>query len=271
MALQELYRDRVAVVTGGASGIGAALCRELAGRGAIVFVCDCDAQGAERVVQEIQSHGGQAQPIALDVRDRLAMDAAVQSVLAARQRLDFVFNNAGVGCWGDAREFSAEQWRDLFDVNYWSCVYGTLAAYRWMAAHGGGHIVNTASLAGLVPVPGAAPYAAAKHAVVGFSLSLRAEAAEFGVNVSVVCPGPVKSSFHDSLVRAGGNDVGRSAPRMLLEAESAAREILTGVERNSANIVFPARSRRTWWKWRFRPAWLARAHRAIVRNLRRDA
>jgi short-subunit dehydrogenase len=140
-----------------------------------------------------------------------------------------------------------------------------------MAAHGGGRIVNVASLAGLVPVPGTAPYTAAKHAVVGFTLALREEAERFGVQVCVVCPGPVKSDFHASMLRPAGLPPGRKAPADLLDARAAARDILRGVESNAPTIVFPGRARRTWWKWRVWPAWLKSAQRRIVENLRADA
>jgi NAD(P)-dependent dehydrogenase (short-subunit alcohol dehydrogenase family) len=260
----------VALVTGGASGIGAALCRELAARGAFVVVTDRDEAGAQAIQAEIQAHRGRTQACQLDVCNREAVEATIASTIEQHGRLDFVFNNAGVGCWGDARTFTAEQWREIFEINFWGAVHCALAAYRAMAERGGGKIINTASLAGLVPVPGAAPYTAAKHALVGFSLALRAEAAEYGVQVSVACPGPVKSSFHASLVRAGEAEAGRAAPRELLDATSAAQEILTGMERNEALIVFPRRARQTWWKWRISPSWLAGAQRVIVRNLRRN-
>jgi len=265
------YREKVAVVTGAASGIGAALCRELADRGAQVVVIDRVAEGAAEQVASINSAGRKATAVTVDVRDGGALEQAIQGIATQHGRLDLMFNNAGLGCWGDAREFSADAWREIMDVNYWGCVHGSLAAYRWMAEHGGGCIVNTASLAGLIPVPGAVPYSAAKHAVVGFSLALRAEAEALGVQVNVACPGPVASQFHASMLRPGDASPGRAPPGETIDAAQAAREILRGVERNDALIVFPARARRTWWKWRTSPGWLQEAQRAIVANLRRES
>ncbi len=265
------YREKLAVVTGAASGIGAALCRELAGRGAEVVAIDRDALGTETLVAQIDAGGEKAGAVTLDVRDGGAIEKALQEIASRHGRLDLVFNNAGLGCWGDAREFSADAWREIIDVNFWGCVHGSLAAYRWMAEHRGGCIVNTASLAGLIPVPGAAPYSAAKHAVVGFSLALRAEAETLGVQVNVACPGPVASQFHTSLLRSGDAMPGRAPPGEMIDTEQAAQEILRGVERNDALIVFPARARRTWWKWRTSPGWLQGAQRAIVANLRRES
>lgn len=265
------YRDQVAIVTGGASGLGEALCAELAARGAKVVVLDCDRPGATAVAAKIQAAGGTAEAREVDVRDPIALQATVEAVADQYGRLDYLFNNAGLGCWGDALGFSPATWREILDVNYWGCVHGALAAYREMKRRGGGRIVNVASLAGLIPVPGAAPYSAAKHAVVGFSLALRAEAAPYGVQVNVVCPGPIASRFHASMLRPGEQPPGRAAPADTLDAAAAAREILRGVSRNEAMIVFPARARRTWWKWRLSPAWLASAQRQIVERLRREA
>jgi NAD(P)-dependent dehydrogenase (short-subunit alcohol dehydrogenase family) len=239
---------RVAAVTGGAGGIGAALCEELARRGTRVIVCDVNAHRASELAERITRKGGVAVARRLDVRDREQVDALVDEVTQEFGRLDDWFNNAGLGCWGDAREFSDDAWREIMDVNFWGCVHGSLAAYRWMSAHGGGRIVNVASLAGLVPVPGTAPYTAAKHAVVGFTLALREEAERVGVQVCVACPGPVKS-----------------------DSSGAARDILRGAATNVPAIVFPGRAQRTWWKWRLWPAWLKSAQRRIVENLRADA
>jgi short-subunit dehydrogenase len=191
----------------------------------------------------------------------------VETTTAANHRLDFMFNNAGIGAWGDVRCFADRQWQQIVDVNLWGAVHGTTAALAVMALQGDGHIVNTASLAGLVPVPAAVPYATAKHAVVGLSTSVRAEVATLGVRVSVVCPGPVRSSFHQSLVLADGALHSRKPSRIATDSRQAAREILAGVERNKAVIVFPRQARLTWIAYRICPALLGRIHRGIVENL----
>ena len=97
-----------------------------------------------------------------------------------------MFNNAGIAVAGDSRDLNLDHWRKVTDVNYWGVVYGSKFAFDAMAKQGHGHIVNIASLAGLIPFPTNLPYSATKHAVVGMSMSLRAEGADLGVNVSVV-------------------------------------------------------------------------------------
>jgi short-subunit dehydrogenase len=104
-----------------------------------------------------------------------------------------MLNNAGIALGGEVRDMDLEHWRRILDVNLWGVIHGTTAAYQVMVKQGFGHIVNTASLGGLIPEPMATAYATTKHAVVGLSTSLRAEAAELRVKVSVVCPGFVQT------------------------------------------------------------------------------
>lgn len=261
------FAGRVAIVTGGASGIGRALCLELGRRGARVVVADLDATGAQTVSDEINAAGGQARASALDVSRGEEVQKLVRETADAFGALDLMFNNAGVGVWGEVRELDLAHWRRAIDVNLWGAIHGSLAAYEVMTAQGSGHIVNTASLAGLVSAPTVTPYAAAKHGVVGLSTSLRAEAADLGVRVSVVCPGPIRTGFHDALLRADPEQ-GPVAPADSIDAGDAAREILRGVERNRRLMVFPSRARRIWAAQRLLPSWIARMNRGTVRRLR---
>jgi NAD(P)-dependent dehydrogenase (short-subunit alcohol dehydrogenase family) len=175
----------VAIVTGGGAGIGAALAAALTARGARVVVADIDPSRAQAPVGRGEALEGHQ----VDVTDAAALTALIDDVAARFGRLDYVFNNAGVSVTGDARDLELAHWRKVIDVNLMGVVHGTHAAYRVMTRQGHGHIVNIASLAGLIPLPTNVPYATSKHAVVGLSLSLRAEGAALGVRVSAVCPG----------------------------------------------------------------------------------
>ena len=125
----------------------------------------------------------------VDVTDAVAVQRLVDGTVAREGRLDLLFNNAGIAVFADARDTSLEDWNRLIDVNLRGVVHGVAAAYPLMVRQGSGHIVNTASAAGLLPSPANIAYAATKHAVVGLSLTLRAEAVHHGVGVSVICPG----------------------------------------------------------------------------------
>ncbi|MFB0533577.1 MAG: SDR family NAD(P)-dependent oxidoreductase [Anaerolineae bacterium] len=269
------FRDKVAIVTGGASGIGRALCQELGQRGAVVMVADINAEGAQQVASAIATTGGRARAAYLDVSQAEDVQRLVDETASEHGRLDYMFNNAGIAMAGEVRDTSLLQWRRLVDVNLWGVIYGTTAAYSLMVRQGFGHIVNTASLAGLVSFPALTPYAATKHAIVGLSTSLRAEAAGLGVKVSVICPGHVRTGIYDvaTVLKASREDAWALIPFNAMEAARAARVMLRGVARNRAIIIFPFHTRLPWWLHRLHPSlsaiWGSRVVR-MFRALRRD-
>jgi short-subunit dehydrogenase len=161
-------------------------------------------------------------------------------------------------------------WRRIIDVNLLGVVHGVAAAYPRMVAQGSGHLLNIASLAGLGPWPTMAPYATAKFAVVGLSLSLRAEAASLGVRVSVACPGFVQSGIYDAatIVNADVRRLWAKIPFPLMTAERAAARILRGMDRNEATIVFPFYARVLWWLGRINGALMTPLHRRVIADFR---
>src|SRR4051794_31394559 len=149
--------SRIAIVTGGASGIGRAIATALVRRGDTVTVADIDKQRAEEVAERL-SELGTAEAAGLDVTDAEAVGALFGSVKDRHGRLDLVFNNAGIAVGGGTEELTLDHWNKTIDVNLRGVVHGVHAAYPIMLAQGSGHIVNTASLAGLVPAPMMLPY-----------------------------------------------------------------------------------------------------------------
>ncbi len=172
-----VFDGTTAIVNGGASGIGRALAEELAKRGSEVVLADLQIELAEKVASEIHAVGGKAQAVGIDVVDFSAMERLIQDTVKRTGRLDYVFNNAGIGIGGSVEHYGIEDWHQILDVNLRGVINGVHAAYKVMIVQGFGHIVNTASLAGLMPSPGQVAYATTKHGVVGLSKSLRAEAA----------------------------------------------------------------------------------------------
>ena len=179
------FSGKVAIVTGAASGIGKAVAAGLAARGATVVLADIDEAGARAAAA---ATGGEA--AALDVTDAGQVRALVDGTVARHGRLDLMFNNAGVGAGGPVETLELAEWARVIDIDLNSVIYGVAAAYPHMVRQESGHIVNTASLAGLIPTPLLTPYATVKHAVVGLSVSLRVEAAAYGVRVERGLPRP---------------------------------------------------------------------------------
>lgn len=226
----------VAVVTGAASGIGRALCMELAAKGFQVAAADRDAAGLAAVASE------RIHPRVVDVADDEQVRTLITGARAEFGRLDYVFNNAGMVVGGDVEAMTLEQWQHIVDVNLWGVVHGTRHAYQVMLEQGFGHIVNTASTAGMLPVPRSTAYTATKHAVVGLSTSLRAEAAPHGIKVSAVVPGIVSTNIFGSATNLPGYNYQASIDRMPVKPitpERAARYILEGVRKNKSHIIFP--------------------------------
>ena len=266
------YHQKVAIVTGGGGGIGRALCEQLAQTGTTVVVADIAPDAARAVAQQICQAAGLARPVPLDVSNADAVQHTVAETVSEFGRLDFMFNNAGITKLGEVRDQPLDNWRRVVEVNLMGVVYGTDAAYRQMIRQGSGHIVNIASLAGLVPQPTSVPYTASKHAVVGLSTALRAEGADLGVRVSVVCPAFIRANMiHEGSVvgvRVADLDARRAA-WLMPTAEQAARAILRGVAHNREIIVYPFYARMLWWVSRIIPAGPFAWRKKIVRDFRR--
>jgi NAD(P)-dependent dehydrogenase (short-subunit alcohol dehydrogenase family) len=264
--------NRVAIVTGGASGIGRALCEQLAAAGAFVVVADINDRGAREVASVIRKGGGRAEAVLLDVSRGADVETVVNNVAATRQRLDYMFNNAAVAAVGELRDGNVEDFRRVVGVNLFGVVHGTMAAYRVMLRQGFGHIVNVASVTGLMPAPILTAYSATKWAIVGFSTALSAEASGLRVKVSVACPGLVRTSIAERNaywnVRKEDYLAWLPGQRMMLTPAQAAKAILRGVTRNQQIIVFPFSARVAWRLYRLCPSIITPLLRRTLKTFR---
>ncbi|MEE3849622.1 SDR family NAD(P)-dependent oxidoreductase [Gordonia sp. LSe1-13] len=212
-------------------------------------------------VAELRELAGK-QAIVTGVTDAAAVQETVDDVVDSAGRLDLMFDNAGIVLGGDTELLSPEQWNAIIDVNVRGVVHGVAAAYPHMVRRRGGHIVNTASAAGLMAAGRLASYVMSKHAVVGLSLALRSEAAAHGVGVTALCPGAVETPLLDK-GWVGGVD-GREFYRMgqggggFYPADRLADAALRSVVRNKALLVVPRRVRLGWALHRLSPALLQR-------------
>jgi len=271
------YQGAAAIVTGAASGIGRALACELAARGADVVLADLQIDEARKAADEIRSAGGRAEAVQLDVTDFPAVESLVKGVAQNRGRLDYLFNNAGIAIGGAMNDLNMEDWRRVLNVNLHGVIHGAVAAYPVMRAQGFGHIVNTASMAGLMANPMNLPYATAKHAVVGLSLSMRAETAHLGLRASVICPGVIRTPILDG-GRYGAMKMnlppekGREILERLrpMQPDVLARKALKAVAKNRAIMIFPWPWKMLWWLNRLSPTLGVAFARNRFAGLRRE-
>ena len=253
----------VAIVTGAASGIGRAISEALAQRGCQVVLADIDFGDAEAAAAQIREKGGRASARHLDVCDFAAVSELVTDTIEKLGRLDYIFNNAGIVVAGDVANYTLDAWHRIIAVNLGGVVNGVQAAYPAMIRQGFGHIVNTASIAGLVISRGVG-YTATKYAVVGLSRALRVEAQVHGVRVSVICPGAIRTPIlsggkHGIFLMPFPEDkqremAARSAERSHpMDVSIFARKVLDQVARNRAIIVVPGWNKIFWWIERASP------------------
>ena len=256
-----IFNEATAIVTGGASGIGRALARELAKRGCEVVLADRQIRLAEEVASEICASGGKASAQEINVTDYSAVEQLVLETTARTGRLDYMLNNAGIAIGGNVRHYSIEEWNQMVDVNLRGVINGVQATYQIMINQGFGHIVNTASMAGLIPFPGGVAYATTKHAVVGLSKSLRGEAASAGVNVSVLCPGVILTPILEG-GRYGSMSVEIHPDRLRqlweklkpMPPDIFAYKAINSVAKNKAIIIIPSWWKLFWWIDRLFPS-----------------
>lgn len=234
MSARTPAKRRIALVTGAGAGIGRALAQALGQRGDHVVVTDINPAAAEAVAQSIRGAGGSASSVPLDVADGESVGRCISESHETFGRLDFLFNNAGICVVGEARHLKPEDWTRQIDVNLRGVIHGVSAAYPLMIAQGFGHIVNIASTSALTPSPFMVGYSTTKYAVLGLSVGLRAEAAQHGVRVSVVCPGFIKTDMMKTqqVRNAERSDVVASVPIAYYPADRCARDILRGVDKN---------------------------------------
>jgi NAD(P)-dependent dehydrogenase (short-subunit alcohol dehydrogenase family) len=257
-----IFDGATAIVTGGASGIGRALAEELVKRGSEVVLGDLQIELAEEVASNIRASGGKAKAVKIDVTDFSAMEQLVQETFNRTGRLDYIFNNAGIVIGGPVSQYHIEDWNQVVGVNLCGVINGIQAAYKIMMAQGFGHIINTASMAGFMVGPGNVAYTTTKYAVVGLSKSLRAEAAQMGVRVSVLCPGVIRTP----ILEGGGKygkmliDIPPEQMRRLWERlrpmppNLFAQKVFDLVAKNKAIIIVPSWWKMFWWINRLSPS-----------------
>ena len=188
-----IFKDKVCIVTGAASGIGRSTCEQLARHGAYVVMADINSQQLEEVVEPLLKNGLKVKAVKLNVTDELAFKKVIEETAAEQGQLNYLFNIAGTAVLGETYDLTIDHWTKVFDVNFSGLAYGTFHAYQLMVKQGNGHIVNISSVEGVLPFPNTVAYVGTKHAVLGLTESLWVEAADTGVDLTVICPGYIST------------------------------------------------------------------------------
>jgi NAD(P)-dependent dehydrogenase (short-subunit alcohol dehydrogenase family) len=231
------FRGKTAFVTGGASGIGLAMAKAFAEAGMNVMLADVERAALDSAQEDLRRYGNHVRGIACDVADADSVERAAQATFAAFGKVHVLCNNAGVAAGGGIDVISVDSWRWVMDVNLMGVVYGVRSFLPHMRAHGeGGHIVNTASMAGMINGMGFSPYAATKFAVVAMSEGLRLQLAPLGIGVSVLCPHFVRTRIGES----GRNRPERYGQVPPLDPNSPAAAIVAELAKHIAAGLDPA-------------------------------
>ena len=231
------FKGKTAFVTGGASGIGLAMAKAFAERGMNVMLADVERSALDSALTDMEKFGNHVRGVACDVADPDRVERAAQASFEAFGKVHVLCNNAGVAAGGGIDSLSVESWRWVVDVNLMGVVYGVRSFLPHMRAHGeGGHIVNTASMAGMISDMGFSPYAATKFAVVAMSEGLRPRLQPFGIGVSVLCPFFVRTNIGD----AGRNRQERYGQMPTLDPNSPAAAMLEELRKQIAAGLDPA-------------------------------
>lgn len=244
------FNNKVAIVTGAASGIGLGIAKALVQRGAIVALVDID---EERLVSAVQGMSGNFRTYVADVTNFNQIRLVFNEVFGAFGSLDIVFNNAGIGGTLPFEEATMADWKKIVDLNLYGVINGVTAAYPIMKRQQSGYIVNTSSIAGLIPFGGQTLYNTTKFAVTGLSLTVSAELKKENICLSVVCPGMVRTRiFNKPIIGDEVSDDKVTVPQEAISVDEAVRDIMEGIGKKRRIIITPKSLRRYYLWYRLR-------------------
>ncbi len=259
------FEDKVVILTGAGSGMGKSLAVMLQESGAILFAVDVNEDGLNDLTKS-----DNLKCVSLDVTDAQAYQDLVDEIIQEHGQIDYLFNNAGVTLLCDAVDISSDQWKSLLDVNIMGVCNGIAAVYPQMVKQRRGYIINTSSIAAVTGYATASPYTCSKAFVVGLTRSLRLEAKQHNVDVSLVCPGYVKTNIFtaDRIIGADIDSVFSRMPFKFISSEKAADYILSGVVRKNKKIIFPFSAKFLWFVAHWIPFVLVPFHSGFLKPFR---
>lgn len=237
-------RGQAVFITGSSRGLGLAMAEEFARHGCKLILCARDEQELARAREQVSRHGVQVETIACDVSDQQQAERAIAEAKQKFGRIDILVNNAGVISVGPILTQTLEDFREAMDVMFWGTVYPTLAVLPEMVDRGDGRIVNITSIGGKVSVPHLVPYGCAKFAAVGFSEGIYAELKKYGVHVTTIVPGLMRTGSHLNAQFKGQHEkeygwfsLSGTNPLFSISVERAARQIVNATRRRQPELA----------------------------------
>jgi NAD(P)-dependent dehydrogenase (short-subunit alcohol dehydrogenase family) len=249
------FPNKRVVITGAGSGLGRALSLEFARLGWKIGIVDINDAGSEETLKRVEQAGGEGEAFHADVTDPIAIKGMADHFFSQWNGVDILVNNAGIAIGGAVGDVPLEQWNTIFDVNFWGMLYGCHEFIPRMKAQGGGHIMNTASAAGLLCLTNMGPYSVTKAAVISLCETLRVEVAPYNIGITAACPMFFNTGLLDDMKSTDPwiSEVAKTAFEVGHSADKIAKKLVKSVAKNKLYAVPMFYGKALWWNKRLTP------------------
>ncbi len=243
------FKNKIIIITGAASGLGLGLAIEISKREGQLILLDIDKERLERESKE--KILGKYETYTCDVSDLNQLKTIFSKVEKKYGHIDYLFNNAGIGGTLPFEEATLEHWNKIINLNIYGVINGTTAIVPIMKKQKYGYIINTSSIAGLMPFKGQTLYNTTKYAITGFSLTLGKELENENIKVSIICPGMIKTRiFYKPIIGNEAPEEYVKIPKEAITVEEAVKDILKGIDRNKKIIITPRFLKKIYWMYK---------------------
>lgn len=232
------FENTISIITGAASGLGLGITKEIINRLGIVILLDIDRERLNNVCKEMDQN--KYEIFTVDVTNCTEVENIFNNVYKKYKKIDYLFNNAGIGGTLSFANATSDHWKKIIDLNIYGVVNGMMAIYPIMKKQKKGYIINTSSIAGLIPFKGQSLYNTTKFAVTGLSLTLEQEFKEHNIDISIICPGMVKTRiFYKPIIGEEASEEYVKIPNEAISVEKAVNDIMKGLDKKIKIIITP--------------------------------